>query len=148
MTAARNPGTPPGGRSVDALAASLRECAGNVTVAAQRLGMTRRELADRIAKSPRLLDVIDDEREKTIDMAETRLRNAIARPDEKINMDAIKFALTSPRAASRGWGKPSAAAATGDNGERAGGERRGMQADDTTPEARALAQMGIGPNGI
>lgn len=130
----------------DTLAQTLHDCAGNVTVAAQRLGMTRRTLAERIAKSNFLRGVLEDEREKTVDMAETRLRNAIAKPDEKINMDAVKFALTSPRAAARGWGKPPASTPSGDAGA-AGAQTPATPPPELTPEARALAQLGVGPDG-
>lgn len=70
-TATRKPASPPGGNSAAALAQTLHDCAGNVTLAAQRLGMTRGALAERIAKSEFLRGVLEDEREKTVDMAET-----------------------------------------------------------------------------
>ena len=137
------PPAPPGGRSATAIADVLHEVAGNVTVAAQRLGMSRGSLVERIAKSDFLRGAIEDEREKTVDLAETRLRNAIVRPEEKINMDAVKFALTSPRAASRGWGKPSSSAPSGETATSPARE----DGPALTPEQQALAELGVGPDG-
>lgn len=85
---------------------ALRATHGNLTAAAQRLGMTRSALAAIVDADPALAALVDDCRAELVDYAETQLRNAIGKGEEW----AVKYALDSSRASPRGWRKPSAAA--------------------------------------
>ena len=85
---------------------ALRATHGNLTAAAQRLGMTRSALAAIVDADPALAALVDDCRAELVDYAETQLRNAIGKGEDW----AIRYALDSSRASPRGWRKPSAAA--------------------------------------
>ncbi len=88
--------------SVAQCADALRKAAGNVTAAARGLGIARTSLHQRIAKSPELQRVLQEEREALVDMAESALRaEVLAR-----NMTAVIWTLkASPEAKRRGWGE-------------------------------------------
>ena len=79
---------------------AIRRAAGNVTAAARGLGVGRTALHARIAKSPDLQRVLQEERESLVDMAESALRAEVL----DRNMTAIIWTLkASPEAKRRGW---------------------------------------------
>lgn len=79
---------------------AIRKAAGNVTAAARGLGVGRTALHGRIAKSPHLQQVLQEEREALVDMAESALRAEVL----DRNMTAIIWTLkASPEAKRRGW---------------------------------------------
>ena len=79
---------------------AIRKAAGNVTYAAKALGVGRTALHARIAKSPDLQRVLQEEREALVDMAESALRAEVL----DRNMTAIIWTLkASPEAKRRGW---------------------------------------------
>ena len=79
---------------------ALRKAAGNVTMAARGLDINRTSLHDRITKSPELQQVLQEEREALVDMAESALRAEVL----ERNMTAIIWTLkASPEAKRRGW---------------------------------------------
>lgn len=84
------------------IAEALRKSAGNITAAARSLGMSRTGLHLRISKTASLQQVVKEEREALIDMAESALRAEIL----DRNMTAVIWALkASPEAKRRGWGE-------------------------------------------
>ncbi len=86
--------------SVAQCADALRKAAGNVTAAARGLGIARTSLHQRIAKSPELQRVLQEEREALVDMAESALRAEVL----ERNMTAVIWTLkASPEAKRRGW---------------------------------------------
>ena len=79
---------------------AIRKSAGNVTYAAKALGVGRTALHARIAKSPELQRILQEERESLVDMAESALRAEVL----DRNMTAIIWTLkASPAAKRRGW---------------------------------------------
>ena len=81
---------------------AIRKSAGNVTAAARGLGVGRTALHARIAKSPDLQRVLQEEREALVDMAESALRAEVL----ERNMTAVIWTLkASPEAKRRGWGE-------------------------------------------
>ena len=81
---------------------AIRKSAGNVTAAARGLGVGRTSLHARIAKSPQLQQVLQEEREALVDMAESALRAEVL----DRNMTAVIWTLkASPEAKRRGWGE-------------------------------------------
>ena len=79
---------------------AIRKSAGNVTAAARGLGVGRTSLHARIARSPALQQVLQEEREALVDMAESALRAEVL----DRNMTAIIWTLkASPEAKRRGW---------------------------------------------
>ncbi len=81
---------------------AIRKSAGNVTYAAKALGVGRTSLHARIAKSPQLQQVLQEERESLVDMAESALRAEVL----DRNMTAVIWTLkASPEAKRRGWGE-------------------------------------------
>lgn len=93
--------------NVPSPADALRATHGNLSAAAQRIGMTRTALAEIVDADPALAALVDDCRAELVDYAETQLRNAIGKGEDW----AIRYALDSSRASPRGWRKPSASAA-------------------------------------
>lgn len=88
--------------TVEQVTHALRQSAGNVTHAARGLGVTREYLHRRIADSPTLKQVLQDEREALVDMAESALRKNVLEGD----MTAIIWTLkANPAAKARGWGE-------------------------------------------
>lgn len=97
------------------IAQALQQSAGNITEAARSLGMSRTGLHLRISKTASLQQVVKEEREALIDMAESALRAEILGG----NMTAIIWALkASPEAKRRGWSERTEL--TGNNGDRLG----------------------------
>lgn len=97
------------------IAQALQQSAGNITEAARSLGMSRTGLHLRISKTASLQQVVKEEREALIDMAESALRTEIRGG----NMTAIIWALkASPEAKRRGWSERTEL--TGNNGDRLG----------------------------
>ena len=81
---------------------AIRKAAGNVTAAARGLGVGRTALHARIAKSPELQRILQEERESLVDMAESALRAEVL----DRNMTAVIWTLkASPEAKRRGWGE-------------------------------------------
>ncbi|MBK9276526.1 MAG: hypothetical protein IPM49_18580 [Flavobacteriales bacterium] len=81
---------------------AIRKAAGNVTAAARGLGIGRTSLHARIARSPALQQVLQEERESLVDMAESALRAEVL----DRNMTAVIWTLkASPEAKRRGWGE-------------------------------------------
>ena len=81
---------------------AIRKAAGNVTAAARGLGINRTSLHARIARSPALQQVLQEERESLVDMAESALRAEVL----DRNMTAVIWTLkASPEAKRRGWGE-------------------------------------------
>lgn len=79
---------------------AIRKAAGNVTYAAKGLGVGRTALHRRIAASAHLQQVLQEEREALVDMAESALRAEVL----ERNMTAIIWTLkASPEAKRRGW---------------------------------------------
>lgn len=107
-TKAKTPKTAKSDAAVPSPADTLRATHGNLTAAAQRLGMTRSALAAIVDADPALAALVDDCRAELVDYAETQLRNAIGKGEEW----AVKYALDSARASPRGWRKPSGSAAS------------------------------------
>ena len=92
--------TPQKRPSVVQIEDAIRKAAGNVTAAARGLGIGRTSLHARIAKSPDLQRVLQEEREALVDMAESALRAEVL----DRNMTAIIWTLkASPEAKRRGW---------------------------------------------
>lgn len=81
---------------------ALKRTAGNITAAAQGLGMSRQHLHLRISQSASLQQTLQDEREALVDIAESALRKNVLEGD----MTAIIWTLkASPSAKMRGWGE-------------------------------------------
>ncbi len=88
--------------TVAVIADAIRKSAGNVTAAARGLHVGRTALHARIAKSPELQRVLQEEREALVDMAESALRAEVL----ERNMTAVIWTLkASPEAKRRGWGE-------------------------------------------
>lgn len=88
--------------TVEQIAYALRQSAGNVTMAARGLNVSREHLHRRIADSPTLKQTVQDERESLVDIAESALRKKVLEGD----MTAIIWTLkANPAAKSRGWGE-------------------------------------------
>lgn len=86
--------------TVEKIAHAIKQAAGNVTMAARGLGVTREYIHRRIKKSAALQEVLQDEREALVDMAESALRKNVLEGD----MTAIIWTLkASPAAKARGW---------------------------------------------
>ena len=87
----------------DEIIADLRLNRGRVYAAARSLGyVTGNALSDRISRSPLLKSVLEQERESFVDLAETRMEDAV----EAGEPWAIKYVLDSKRGRARGWGQP------------------------------------------
>lgn len=87
-------------RPTELVAEAIRKAAGNVTAAARSLGMDRTALHHRIARTPTLQRILQEEREALVDMAESALRAEVL----DRNMTAIIWTLkASPEAKRRGW---------------------------------------------
>lgn len=90
------------GKSVKQISAAIVAAGGNVSAAARLLGLTRRAVQKRIANSAELAAIVQDERERLVDLAESQLESAIHRGD----MAAIIWTLkANPAAKKRGWGE-------------------------------------------
>lgn len=86
--------------TVEQLAQAIRATAGNVSEAAVGLGMSRFGLQKRIAKSAELSQILADERESIVDLAESGLRKRIKEGDTT----AMIFTLKT-QGRKRGWGE-------------------------------------------
>lgn len=80
------------------IADAIRGSLGILAIAAKRLGITRMGLWKRIAASPHLQEVRDEENERLGDLAESKLVALIEREDPH----SIQFALRT-RYGRRGW---------------------------------------------
>jgi len=86
--------------TIKQLAHAIQSKAGNVTDAATALGITRNGLQKRIAKSAELQQLVKDEREALVDMAESAIRGKIREGDTA----SIIFTLKT-QGRERGWGE-------------------------------------------
>lgn len=77
---------------------ALRAKSGNVTEAAQGLGITRYGLQKRIARSDELRQLVQDEREAIVDMAESAIRGKIREGDTASIIYTLKT-----QGGARGW---------------------------------------------
>jgi len=85
----------------ETIANALRKTGGNVAAAAQALGYERAALHRRITATPGLRDVLEQERETLVDVAESMLLKKVYEGD----MTAVMYTLNnSPAAKRRGWG--------------------------------------------
>lgn len=84
--------------SIEQLAHAIREKAGNVTDAAQALGITRWALQKRIIKSAELQQLVKDERSALVDMAESAIRKKIREGDTASIIYTLKT-----QGRERGW---------------------------------------------
>ena len=123
---------------VEALAATE----GNITAAAQKLGVKRAALAKRVAKSAALREAWEEPRSILVDAAEQALREAITNGEQW----AIKYALDSTRAASRGWRKAAQSAPTTspESATPTTPTEQGQPADLTPEQLATLARKQIG----
>ncbi len=138
--------------SQKAIADAIQLHGGNVAAAARALGVTRRNVWMRIAKSPELRAVLDDERDSLVDEAESVLRQEI----HAHNITAVIWALkASPAAKARGWGERSEV--TGANGGPVQTEEVGLSDADRASRiaalfdrarARAAGQAADGDSGL
>ena len=88
--------------TLDVVEDAIRQARGNVAKAADALGVHRTSLHHRIAKSTRLQQVVSEERERRVDVAEDALMAEV----EARNIAAIIWTLkASPEAKRRGWGE-------------------------------------------
>lgn len=91
---------------------ALRQTAGNVTAAANELGVHRSTVYRHIQNSTTLQTILEDERESLVDIAESALRRQVLEG----NITAIIWTLkASPAAKARGWGERQEV--TGANGD-------------------------------
>ena len=81
---------------------AMQAKAGNVSEAARALGCTRRNLWARIARTPYLRGLIEDEREALVDLAESSLRESVRGREGWAVIWTLK---ASPEAKRRGWGE-------------------------------------------
>lgn len=86
------------GLTIKQLSHAIQAKAGNVTEAAQALGITRRGLQKRIAKSVELQELLKDERESMVDLAESALKKKIKEGDTASIIYTLKT-----QGRERGW---------------------------------------------
>lgn len=82
----------------DVIEEALRACDGKVSLAAERLGCAQSTIYSRIENSPKLREVVEESRTALVDLAETKLREAV----EAGQIAAICFVLKC-QGKSRGW---------------------------------------------
>ena len=75
---------------------------GNIAGVAKELGVSRQSVWNRVQKSKRLQEAVEEAREKLVDMAESKLARAVGAGQEW----AVKRVLDSQRGAERGWRPP------------------------------------------
>lgn len=94
---------------------AIKQSAGNVSEAARELGVARSTLNAKISKSPKLQQVVRDEREELFDIAVSQLRQNASRG----NMTAIAIIINnSPIAKENDWGPRTRHEITGADGGR------------------------------
>ena len=81
------------------LAELLKQYGGNMSSVAAKIGIARQSVAERVKKNENLSAVLEETRQRLVDMAESGLRSAVANGEEW----AIKRVLDSKRGAERGW---------------------------------------------
>lgn len=85
----------------ETIANALRKVGGNISQCARALDCNRSSLQRRIAATPGLRDVLEQERETLVDVAESMLLKKVYEGD----MTAVMYTLNnSPAAKRRGWG--------------------------------------------
>lgn len=77
----------------DELATILTQAHGNVTHAAEAIGMCKRQLRRRVNNSAMLKEVMFHARDSITDIAEHQLMAVLHNPEHKNHWDAVKFAL-------------------------------------------------------
>lgn len=75
--------------SATAIETALRHVAGNVTLAARELGVTRDAMYKRMKAQPELVAIVAECRDELVDHAESSLRRAVLRG----NIRAVQFTL-------------------------------------------------------
>ena len=74
----------------DQIAAALKYCRGMIATAAHNLGVNRSTIYDRVQKSEKLRAIIEDERERMTDFAESKLIDSIKNGSDS----AIRYYLS------------------------------------------------------
>lgn len=95
----------------DLISKAIINASGNVSVAAGRLGVSRSKLQKEISKSPALLQLVADQTESLVDLAETSIRNLCLKGEP----GSVKFVLETQGRA-RGWGRHKELEITGADG--------------------------------
>lgn len=85
---------------------ALRDARGAVSVAAEKLGISRRSLYERIKRHPRLQVILDDARQREVDVAELTLARIMRDDtDRKAQLKATIYTLET-HGQDRGYGLP------------------------------------------
>lgn len=84
--------------TIEQLSNAIRTQAGNVTAAAEALGITRWALQKRIIKSVELQQLVKEQREALVDMAESAARKKIKEGDTAMIIFTLKT-----QGKERGW---------------------------------------------
>lgn len=85
----------------DRIIEAIQKSGGNVAAAARALNWNRSALSKRITATPGLREILEDERETVVDIAETQLRKGLHDGAPW----AVMYTLNnSPAAKRRGWG--------------------------------------------
>ena len=87
------------------LTAALRESKGAVSIAAKRLGVSRRAIYARLEQWPDVKEIMEDVRNEVCDVAELKLYAMINDESHKDQLKAIMYQLDTHGRA-RGWGTP------------------------------------------
>ena len=87
------------------LTAALRESKGAVSIAAKRLGVSRRAIYARLEQWPDVKEIMEEVRDEVCDIAELKLYAMINNEDHKDQLKAIMYQLDTHGRA-RGWGTP------------------------------------------
>ena len=87
------------------LTAALRESKGAVSIAAKRLGVSRRAIYARLEQWPDVKEIMEDVRNEVCDVAELKLYAMINNDEHKDQLKAIQYQLDTHGRA-RGWGTP------------------------------------------
>ena len=97
--------------SREMISLAITSASGNISVAAQRLGIERYKLQKEIEKSPALQKLVEDNIESLVDLAETSIRQLCLRGEP----GSVKFVLET-QGRDRGWGKQEKLEITGADG--------------------------------
>jgi Zn-dependent peptidase ImmA (M78 family) len=87
------------------LTSALRESKGAVSIAAKRLGVSRRAIYARLEQWPDVKEIMEDVRNEVCDVAELKLYAMINNDEHKDQLKAIQYQLDTHGRA-RGWGTP------------------------------------------
>jgi hypothetical protein len=95
----------------DLITKAIINASGNVSVAAGRLGVSRSKIQKEIDKSPALQQLVTDQTESLVDLAETSIKNLCLKGEP----GSVKFVLETQGRA-RGWGRHKELEITGADG--------------------------------